>query len=89
MTLSSMNISRISADGSVPPAKARTAPGKDAPRSAGGDVFKPAQIEKILNLIHAEPDTRADAVEQARALIADPNYPSREVIAKVAGKILR
>ena len=83
-----MNIPRISTDGIVLPAKARPAPAKTASGQAVGDVFKPEQNEKLINLIHAEPDARPEAVERARALVAEASYPDGEVLAEVARNFL-
>ncbi|MEO7597405.1 MAG: hypothetical protein ABIV50_00620 [Opitutus sp.] len=35
-----------------------------------------------------QPEIRPEVVERARALAADPNFPSREALKKVAGFIL-
>lgn len=83
-----MNIPRITTDGNVPAAKAKAAPPRPTASRAVGDVFKPEQNEKLLQSIHAEPDTRPEAVERARNLIADSSYPPPDVLQRVAGRIL-
>ena len=83
-----MNIPRVKTAGFVPPARSKPEPAKSSPSRSSGDVFKPEQNQKLMNLLHAEPDARPEAVERARALVTDPSYPSGEVIEKVARAIL-
>lgn len=83
-----MNIPRVTTAGVVPPARTKPEPVKSSPSRSTGDVFKPEQNEKLMNLIKAEPDARPDAVERARALVTDPSYPSGAVLDKVARAIL-
>jgi hypothetical protein len=49
-----------------------------------GDSFQPAQNEKLVNTLKQEPDVRSEAVERAKAMVADPNYPGTDTIAKLA-----
>ena len=75
-------------EGLVPPARTKPEAAKSSANRSSGDVFKPAQNERLLNLLHAEPDARPEAVERARALVADPNYPSSDLLAQVARGLL-
>ena len=83
-----MNIPRVKTEGYVPPARTKPEPVKSSTSRSTGDVFKPAQNQKLMSLINAEPDSRSEAVERARALVTDPSYPSNAVIDKVARQIL-
>lgn len=83
-----MNIPRVTTEGIVPPARTKPEPVKSSTDRSTGDVFKPEQNEKLMKLLHAEPDARPDAVARARALVADPNYPSSEVLKGVAGALI-
>ena len=83
-----MNIPRINAEGFVPPARSNPDPVQPSPSRASGDVFKPEQNEKLMNLLRAEPDARPLAVERARGLVADPTYPSIDVLEVVARGII-
>jgi hypothetical protein len=83
-----MNIPRVKTEGFVPPARTKPEPVKSAPSRSTGDVYKPEQNEKLMNLIHAEPDARPEAVARARALVADPSYPSSDVLESVAQAII-
>lgn len=83
-----MNIPRVNSDGIVPPAKAKAPPPKALLSRTTADVFKPEHNQRLINRIHEEPDVRPEVVERARALIADPNYPSGEVLAQAAQALL-
>lgn len=83
-----MNIPRVKTEGFIPPARTKPEPVKSSANRSTADVFKPEQNEKLMKLLHAEPDARPDAVARARALVADPNYPSSEVLKGVAGALL-
>jgi hypothetical protein len=83
-----MNIPRVKTEGFVPPARTKPETVKTTPSRSTGDVFKPEQNEKLMNLLHAEPDARPEAVERARALVADPSYPSSDVLEKVAQELI-
>jgi hypothetical protein len=48
------------------------------------DSFAPAQNERLVNMLQQQPDVRPDAVERAKSLIADPNYPGTDAIAGLA-----
>lgn len=79
-----MNIPRVTTEGFVPPARTKPETVKAAPSRSTADVFKPEQNEKLMSLLHAEPDARPDAVARARALVADPTYPTSDVLEKLA-----
>lgn len=40
--------------------------------------------QKIHSIMKESPEIRADKVEEARALIADPNFPSDEIINEIS-----
>jgi hypothetical protein len=83
-----MNIPRVKTEGFVPPTRTKPEPVKSSTSRVSGDVFRPEQNEKLMSLLHAEPDARPDAVERARALVADPTYPSSDLLKKVARRLL-
>lgn len=83
-----MNIPRVKTEGYVPPGRTKPDSVKSSTDRSAGDVFKPEQNQKLMKLIHAQPDARPDAVERARALVTDPSFPSNAVIDQVARKIL-
>ena len=48
------------------------------------DTYKPAQNESLVNMLQEQPDVRPEAVERAKNLAADPNYPGTSTIASLA-----
>jgi len=48
------------------------------------DSFEPAQNSKLVNILQQEPDVRPDALERAKSLAADPNYPGADTVARLA-----
>lgn len=55
-----------------------------AASSAGPDSFQPAQNEKLVNMLQEQPEVRPDAVERAKSMADDPNYPGAGAIAGLA-----
>jgi|GEM_PF-6128782 len=84
-----MNIPRVTPDGYVPPAQAKTPVARATGAPETGDVFKPEQNQKLLSVIKAEPDIRPEQLERARALVKDPTYPNGDVLKEVARKLVR
>jgi len=56
--------------------------------AAAGDTFQPAQKEQLVNMLQQQPDVRPEAVERAKSLAADPNYPSAKTIAGLAKLVI-
>ena len=83
-----MNIPRVKTEGFIPPARTKPEAVKSSPGRKAGDVFQPEQNERLLTLLHAEPVVRPAAVERARALVADPSYPSRDLLEQIARQLL-
>jgi hypothetical protein len=52
--------------------------------SAGAGV---SQSSELLKSVKDLPVVRADRVARARELLSDPNYPSDEVLGRVAGRL--
>jgi hypothetical protein len=61
---------------------------KPTVRRADSDQFSAGQSAALREALAAQPEIRPDVVARAKALAADPAYPPREVLAKVAGFIL-
>jgi hypothetical protein len=55
---------------------------------ATGDSYQPAQNQKLVNMLQEQPDIRPDALERAKSLAADPNYPSAAIVAKLAKLVI-
>lgn len=58
---------------------------KPVVRGPGADQFSPAQSAALRAALAAQPEIRPDVVERAKALAADPAYPSRDILQKIAG----
>ena len=67
-----------------PPPKEPGEPTPQATANQGGNVSELAQ-----RAADSGPDLRADEIERAKRLVADPNYPSDEILDKVAERLLR
>jgi hypothetical protein len=80
-----MNVNPVSVDGPTSPKRPAPAPQAALEQTAF------AGSTAINNALQATPDSRSEAVERARALIADPNYPGPGVLRQVsnllAGKL--
>ena len=48
------------------------------------DSFQPAQNERLVKMLQEQPDVRPEAVERAKNLANDPNYPGADAISKLA-----
>lgn len=66
-------------------------PPKSAPKSAKTVKEAPAEEtakltgkENLLATMGTEPESRAEEVERGKTLAADPNYPSDDLLAKLA-----
>jgi hypothetical protein len=61
------------------------------PRRAvkAGDSLSTANAELLKTKLSSEPGVRPDVVARGRALAADPNYPSMQIIGDVARKIVQ
>ena len=71
----------------VQPLKVRTPETTSEPQQTDQmqDNFSPTQNKQLLAQINNLPDTRSDALSKAQQLAADPNYPSSDIIGKLAG----
>jgi hypothetical protein len=84
-----MKIQPFKTDNVQPPArpKAKAAAGADAPKSATGQQ-KAERKERLKEALMREPAVRPEVVERARKLAADPDYPSVDVLTKIAEKFV-
>jgi len=57
----------------------------DAPRP---DTLATASADTLRRALTEQPEIRPEVVERARALAADPTYPSQSILQKVAAQIL-
>lgn len=55
----------------------------------GADRFAPEHSATLKSALHDQPEIRPEVVARARALAADPSYPSAAILRQVGGAILR
>ena len=73
------NLSTIGSSAPLPPRGSATAAPAPAPK--GGDSANLTSLDEAMQTL---PPSRPDALERARTLAADPNYPPAEVLNKVS-----
>ncbi|MCE9612503.1 MAG: hypothetical protein K8R23_20070 [Chthoniobacter sp.] len=79
-----MNIQPLKTESVPTPAKPKAAPAKPAPEPPAQPPIQATKNERHLEALRNEPDVRAAEVERGKSLAADPNYPSPDVLAKLA-----
>lgn len=83
-----MNIRSVTTPAAAQPPQATTPSTPNTPATASqevnGDTFQPAKNEKMLAMLQEQPDVRPEALERAKSLAADPNYPGKSTIESLA-----
>lgn len=79
-----MNIQPLKTDSVTTPPKAAARSAKPAKEPATEETPPTAKQEKLLAALANEPDVRPDEVARGKALAADPDYPSDDLLAKLA-----
>ena len=79
-----MNIQPLKTDSVSTPQKAAARSAKPAKEPATEETPQTAKQEKLLSALANEPDVRPGEVARGRDLAADPNYPSDDLLAKLA-----
>lgn len=64
------------------------APARPRVQHADADQVSTESAAKLSTELGRQPEIRPEVVERAKALAADPNYPSPEVIRRVGEMIL-
>lgn len=80
-----MNIQSVKCEGATPPAKLKAPAAKAEAATVAEDAQQTRKHEKLLDALRNERAARAEETERGRALASDPNYPSPEMIEKLAG----
>ena len=77
-------------DASVPARQIPPSPPKEAgPPPSPTTASQSSNISELAQKAAASgPDLRADEIERAKRLVADPNYPSDEILDEVAERLL-
>lgn len=84
-----MNIDPLDNSGYVqqPRANAQSAARQPAAPQQESDRLSAELSEKVRESLSSQPDIRPEVVERGRQLAADPNYPSPEIVRKIASLI--
>lgn len=79
-----MNIQPIKTEPAPLLAKPKAAPVKETREETVQDSVKSSVPESLLQALKNEPEVRADEVSRGTALVNQPNYPSDELLQKLA-----
>jgi hypothetical protein len=83
-----MNIRSVTTQAVPQPPQTNTPNSPNTPSTVGTDAtadsYKPAQNESLVNMLQEQPDVRPEAVERAKNLADDPNYPGTGTIESLA-----
>ena len=79
-----MNIQPFKSESVPVPPKSAAKPAKPAKEPPAAETPQVAKQQKLLAELAKEPDVRAQEVERGKALAADPDYPSNDLLAKLA-----
>ena len=84
-----MNIQPVKTDAVQAPSKARPKSAPDAAESAGAPgQEKASRRERLAEALASEPAVRSEALERAKQLASDPDYPGPNVLAKLAARFI-
>jgi hypothetical protein len=84
MQITSGASQRLSPSTPMPTTASKPAP----PPDSTGDTADLNRVSDLISTLQAIPAVRPEAVEKGVALAADPNYPSSDLIQKLAGLIV-
>jgi len=79
-----MNIQPLKTESLSVPAKPKAQPAIPIRASAQEETPQSTKNERLMKALRNEPDVRATEVERGKALAADPNYPSDDILGKLA-----
>lgn len=57
--------------------------------SISAEAKKQAELQSALDIVKGTPDVRAEKIERAKQLIASGEYSNKDILDKVADKLLR
>jgi len=69
-------------------AVSQTGPATQRAQAARTDRLSTASAATLRSALANQPEIRPEVVERAKALAANPDYPSKEVLKQVGGMIL-
>ena len=70
------------------PVQSRSADTSEAAPTSDGSLNGLTDLSGLAAKAATGPDLRADEIERAKRLVADPNYPSDEILDKLAEGLL-
>ena len=79
-----MNIQPCKSECVPVPPKSAAKSAKPAKETTAEETANVSRQESLLQTLGKAPDVRAEEVERGKALAADPNYPSDDLLAKLA-----
>jgi hypothetical protein len=79
------NFMRIERNHLPAPAADVERPGQPAPSASSPPMTAFEESRRLNQALTDTPEVRADQVARAKALVADPNYPSKEQLDRIAG----
>ena len=83
-----MNIRSVTTPAAAQPPQTVTPSTSDKPATASqevsSDTFQPAQNERLAAMVQEQSEVRPEALERAKILAADPNYPGNDTIEGLA-----
>ena len=79
-----MNIQPCKSECVPVPSKPTAKSAKPAKEPSAEQAPSATKQEKLLAALGNEPDVRAQEIERGKALAADPDYPSGDLLAKLA-----
>jgi hypothetical protein len=86
-----MNIKPVQSDAVAQPLKAKVpakAKASDETAPAAAEARNAERKQLLLRALASEPDIRPEVIERAKALAADPNYPSDDVLTRLAARFI-
>jgi hypothetical protein len=83
-----MNIRSVTSAAAAQPPQtsppSTSTPPATASQEVTADTFQPAQNERLVAMLQEQPDVRPEALERAKSLAADPNYPGADTLEGLA-----
>ncbi len=79
-----MNIQPVKSEGVPTPVKPKTVPPKAPEVRAEPESSSATREARLRDILAQEPAVRAEEVARGKALVTDPNYPSADLLAKLA-----
>jgi hypothetical protein len=83
-----MNIQPVKSEGAPPPVRPKAPPAKAPEAPAESESSGVTRETKLREMLAQEPAVRSEEVARAKVLATDPDYPSNDILAKIASMIV-